>query len=428
MKTPFLVLGLILIYCGDTPPTPAPTTRQLIDQLSTSDFKARETAAKSLEASGEAILPALRQAQPQNDPEVRKRLTQLIARLERQYLLAPRMVTIKANQTQVGQVFADLARQTGYQLNCAQGSANVVSINVENVSFWEAVDLICQQTGLGLQAYGNDGEGLTFQSLGHYSPHVWYSGQFRVSAAGFHLSRSLDLAVRQKFNPINPARSETLTMTFQVVGEPKAPLMSLGQPRLTVAEDDLGNSLVPPQPRIYESSYHDYSYSPRNAIRQTQIQLHGPGQAQSLRLVKGTVPVTILAEKRPEVTIDDILNVKEKKFDGSQISFEIDDVKELPGRQVVIHTTIRRNAAEGQHDYSWTNSLAQRIEVVDDKGQKFTCEGFNWDSGSPTSVTGTFTFHDGGNAKLGKAAKLVYYNWIMAQHEISFEFKDLPLP
>jgi hypothetical protein len=428
LKTPVLALGIFLLYCGEPAPTESVSPRQLIEQLSASDYKVREAAAKALEAAGEAVLPTLRQAQPHNDPEVRKRLTQLIARLERQFLLAPRLVTIKADQTQVGQVFADLARQTGYQLNCTQGNANVVTVNADNVPFWEAVDQVCRQTGLGLQSYGNEGDGLTFQRLGQFSPHVFYTGQFRVSAAGFHLSRSLDLAVRQQFNPANPARSETLTLTFQVVGEPKAPLMSLGQPRLTLAEDDLGKSLVPPQARVYESSYHDYSYSPRNAVRQTQVQLHGPGQAQSLRHVKGTVPVTFLAEKRPELTIDDILNVKEKKFDGSQISFEIDDVKELPGRQVAIHATVRRNAAEGQHDYSWTNSLAQRIELVDDKGQKFTSEGFNWDSGSPTSVTGTFTFNDGGNAKLGKAAKLIYYNWIMAQHDIDFEFKDLPLP
>jgi hypothetical protein len=428
LKIRVVAFGIALLCVGVPAHADDPTTRKLIEQLASSDFKAREAAAKSLEAEGEAVLPALRQAHPSGDPEVRRRLTQLIARLERDFLLAPRMVSIKADQTPVGQVFADLARQTGYQLTCAQGNANVVTVQADNVPFWEAVDLVCRQTGHGLQSFGNEGDGLTFTRVGQFSPHVSYSGQFRVSAAGFHLSRSLDLAVRQQFNPVNPVRNETLTMTFQVCGEPKAALMSLGQPRVTLAEDENGNSLVPQQGKVYESAYHDYSYSPRTTVRQTQVQLLGPGQAQTLRHIKGTVPITFLAEKRPELTIDGILNVKDKKFDGPQIAFEIDEVKEMPGNQVHIHATVRRNASESQHDYSWTNSLAQRIELVDDKGQKFTSEGFNWDSGSPTSVTGTFQFNDGGNAKLGKAAKLIYYNWITAQHEVGFEFRDLPLP
>ena len=43
-------------------------------------------------------------------------------------------------------------------------------------------------------------------------------------------------------------------------------------------------------------------------------------------------------------------------------------------------------------------------------------------------MTGTFQFGDGGDAKIGKAAKFVYYNWITSQHQIEFEFRDLPLP
>ena len=33
-----------------------------------------------------------------------------------------------------------------------------------------------------------------------------------------------------------------------------------------------------------------------------------------------------------------------------------------------------------------------------------------------------------GNDKLGKPAKLVYYGWVTSQHQIEFQFADLPLP
>ncbi len=428
MKIRVAVLCLSIAGLSPAGRAETPSVAQLVEQLSAADFKTREAAGRTLEAAGAAALPALRQAQSHPDPEVRKRLAPLIARLERDAMLSPRLVSIKAEQKPAGEVFADLARQSGYQLNCAQGNTSVVTLQADNVPFWEAIDLVCRQSGHGLQSYGNDAEGLTFHRISQFSPHVCYAGQVRIAAAGFHLSRSLDLAVRQQMNPLHSPRSETLTFTFQLVGEPKAPLMSVGQPRLTLAIDDHGNSLVPQQGRTYESSYHDYSYAPRNAVRQTQVQLLGPGESQTLRHIKGTVPVTYLAEKKAELTIGDILAVKDKKFEGQQVILEIDEVKELPGKQVHIRATARRNANENQHDYSWTNSLAQRIELVDDQGQKFTSEGFNWDSGSPTSVTGTFQFNDGGNAKLGKASKLIYYNWITAQHEVGFEFKDLPLP
>lgn len=403
-----------------------PSTRQLIDALAAPNFKLREAATQTLETAGEAVLAELRQAQPHRDAEARKRLAQLIARIERNYLLAPKRVSLHADNLPADQLFADLSRQTGYAIACSQGAAATVSLHADNVAFWEAVDLVCRQSGHGLQGYG-ESDGLMFTRVGQFSPHVSYAGQFRVAASGFYLSRSLDLAVRQ-LNPLNPQRNETLTMSIQVCGEPKAALMSLGQPRISLAEDDAGNSLIPPQARVYESAYHDYSHGPRNPLRQTQLQLLGPGSAQAIRRIQGMVPVTYLAEKRPELTIDSILQVKDRRFDSPNLTFEINEVREMPGNQVHIHATVRRNVGENQHDYSWTNSLAQRLELVDAQGRKYTSEGFNWDSGSPTSVTGTFQFNDGGNAKLGKAAKLIYYNWITSQHEVTFEFRDLPLP
>ena len=72
--------------------------------------------------------------------------------------------------------------------------------------------------------------------------------------------------------------------------------------------------------------------------------------------------------------------------------------------------------------------LIQHVTLADDKGQKFQSHGFNWTNGTPTTVQGTFMFGDGGNAQLGKPHKLIYYGWVTMQHQVEFEFKDLPLP
>ena len=40
----------------------------------------------------------------------------------------------------------------------------------------------------------------------------------------------------------------------------------------------------------------------------------------------------------------------------------------------------------------------------------------------------TFTLGNPGNAKLGPPAKLIFFSWHTLQHQVAFEFKDLPLP
>ena len=112
----------------------------------------------------------------------------------------------------------------------------------------------------------------------------------------------------------------------------------------------------------------------------------------------------------------------------SDVSLDIAEAKEAQGKTYQIAMTARRAGKDQPHDYAWTNSLHQRVELTDAKGNKFLSHGFNWTNGTPTSVQGTFIFGDGGNAQIGKPHKLTYYGWVTTQHQIEFEFKDLPLP
>ena len=147
-----------------------------------------------------------------------------------------------------------------------------------------------------------------------------------------------------------------------------------------------------------------------------------------VKLLRGSVPVTMLAEQRPEIVIEKILQTKGKKFDGKEASLEIEDVKETPGRSVQISVTARRNTKDNnQYDYTWTNSIQQRVELTDAKGGKYMSNGFNWSNNTPASVQGTFIFTDP-TGKLGKPAKLTYFGWVTVQHQVDFEFHDLPLP
>jgi hypothetical protein len=424
------VLGCIVLVAGARPESP-PTVDQLIERLGSRDFKTREAAAKALSVRGEESLPAMRKAVSHPDPEIRKRLEQLITDTERSVMLAPKRVTLKLDNASLKDALAELTRVSGYRVELQGGlPQQQVSLDVQNTTFWEALDKLSAQAGLVLQQHHDMQGGLILYAQNSVTPFVDYRGPFRVWATGFHYSKSLTFGSLPRNQAGGGQRTETMSFMFSVVAEPKLPLLGLGQPKLTAALDDQDNSLVPPAAKngIYET-YHSGYYGYRNLMLQTQVQLVGPGAtARFLKVIKGALPITLLAEQRPEIVVDQILTAKDKKVEGKDVTLEITEVKEAPGRSYQIVMTARRNGKDQPYDYTWTNSLHQRIELTDDKGQKFQSLGFNWMNGTPTTVQGTFNFGDGGNAQLGKPAKLTYYGWVTMQHQVEFEFKDLPLP
>jgi hypothetical protein len=432
-------LGLALAVClavthaarAEGTASPPATIDRLIEQLGSPDFKTREAATRALTGRAAEALPVMKQAANHPNAEVRQRLAGLITDLERAALLAPKRVTLKLDNVPLKQA-ADLAKATGYkiELQNAAGSQPLVSLSAENATFWEVFDRLCGQGGLVLQQHYDASQGLVLYSQNAVVPFVDYRGPFRLSASGFHYNKSLTFATLPRNQFGAGQRTEQLTFTFSVVGEPRLPLLALGQAKLTAALDDQDQSLVPGPflGRTHESHYGGY-YGYRSTVLQAQVQLAGPGgAARAVKLIRGSVPVTLLAEQKPEIVIEDVLTVKNKKFEGKDVALDIEEVKETPGKTVQVMLTARRGGKEtNQYDYTWTNSLHQRVELTDAKGQKFQSNGFNWNTGNPTSVQGTFVFSDP-SGKLGKPAKLTYYGWVTVQHQVEFEFRDLPLP
>jgi len=202
--------------------------------------------------------------------------------------------------------------------------------------------------------------------------------------------------------------------------------MGVGQPKLLEAIDERGRSMIPAA-NIHETYYgHGGGYRMYNYT--TQVPLLWPDkEARNIKSIKGTVPVTLLADQKPEIVVEDILKVKKQKFTGPHTEIQIDEVKEVNKTSVQIKMTIR-NLNGGPNDYTWTNSVHQRIELQDAKGNKYFPHGYNWESSNQSSVTATFTYGTNGDANIGPAAKLIYQHWTMIQHQIEFEFKQLPLP
>jgi hypothetical protein len=413
---------------------PPPSVPRLIEQLGDPDFHTRDLANRLLEGLGPDILPQLRPARDAADPETRRRLDELIGRFETAVTLAPKRLTLDVHNKTIRQVFQEVTRQTGYKIEFWTGNEQQpYSFKFDRVPFWEALDQICQASGLVYQAgYGDDAVHL--QSTESYVPYVCYDGAFRLVANGFQQNRSVDFSTLPKV-PNGPRRSDSLAFTLSICAEPKLPLLGVGEPRLEAAYDDQHNSMVPPHTGgegfgTVNRVVARYGNGFRSFSHQMQLGLVRPSEkATAVKLIKGSVPVTLLVSEKPEVVTDKLMEAKGKKFSAGGATFAVEEVAATPANQYQIRMSITDESKDAaDNDYTWLNSLYYRIDVQDEKGNKFQPFGSNWMNSSPRQVQIQFTYGAPGNQKLGPPAKLVYRSWTTMQTQVTFAFKDLPLP
>jgi hypothetical protein len=419
-----------------TPPTPA--LQRLIEQLGDSDFRKRDEAVRLLEAEGMPALPALKKALGHPDAEVRRRVHDLIPQLETAAYLAPRRVTLKMNNRPLRAIFDELTRQAGYKIEFwANNTGQTYSFTFEDVTFWEAFDRICQDASLVLQANYGDERLILQQQPGHV-PHIQRSGAFRFVPTGFQLYRHLNFGLVGGELP--PAqRSETLTLSFQVFSEPRIPLLGMGEVRLNAAYDNQKNSMLLPanpvpdhlNPRWGMRTHYASRYGNGNRSHwmQSQFNLARPSEKASLaKSIRGTIPLTVLVEQKPVVVTDKVLAAKGKKVIVGTTTFFFEDVSALANKQYQLKLTVTEDNKENPNDYTWMSTLYNRIELQDEKGNKYQVYGSSWGNGGPTNVQMTLTYGQQPGTTVGPPARFVFHEWTTMEHLVSFEFKDLPLP
>ena len=150
-------------------------------------------------------------------------------------------------------------------------------------------------------------------------------------------------------------------------------------------------------------------------------------KSRVVKYIKGSVPVTLLAEQRPEVVTDKILTGTGRKAKFGTTSIKVEEVTETQaGKQYQVRMTVNEEGKE--NDWNWMNTLYQRIELHDEKGNKFQTYGTSFGGNGAGGMQVTFTYGYSGGPKMGVPTKLIFYAWTMIQYQVNFEFKDLPLP
>jgi hypothetical protein len=432
-------IALTSLLAGETPPRPTPPDFDAwIEQLADSDYQKREAALQLLQNQGAAALPALRKAISHPDIEVRRRVVDLIPTLEVAALLAPKRVNLKMTNKNLREVFDEIARQTDLKVEFwTNNPQETHSFDLRNVTFWEALDRINRESGLVIQqSYGDDKIRLNQQN--GYVPHIGYAGAFRFAANNIHQSRNVDLSVVSR--DTGPGRrQDNLTFSFTIYVEPRLSILGLGDVKLTAAYDNEKNSLLLPAVSPEQEGlmpgmigmrrWSSGRYGNKASSYQAQVNLNRVSEkATTIKTLRGSVPINLLAEQKPVVVAEKVLTAKGKKVTIDTTTIHVGDVTEQPNKQLQVKLSISEDNKD-PNDFSWMNTMYQRIQLFDDKGNQYQVYGTSWGNNGANHVDLTFTYGQMPNVmKAGTPAKLVFMSWHTLTHQLNFEFKDIPLP
>ena len=460
---------------GDAKAPGGPPVEPLIEQLGSKDFKIREKARKAILALGKEALPALRLGHSHADAEVRRALEELIPPLERALTLTPHLVTLHVNNKTVNEVVTELAKQSGLKILLGQNEGQMdmqnnqeimmmqggmvfvksaggmmaqapppaapppaadkgakYSFHFDKVPFWEAFDKISERCGVVFQQ-GYTGDDTLHVLARSYVPYCCTSGPFKIVATGFSYNRSSNFAqVPRTPQQYGQQSYESLNLNLTIAVEPRLPILQLGQVKLTCAVDEENRSLLAPNDGNFYGPWgwqwrSNYGNWNRSVVHMTNANLCWPAKnCRTVQTLRGIIPVTVLAEQRPLLVTDKLMESKGKKIKVAQATFAIEDIVKLANKQQQIKVAITEE--NNTNDYSRIQTLQQRLELQDNKGNKLPCNCMITNWGGPNNAQFTLMAQPTNDRKLGPPSKLIYISWVTMEHEVPFEFHGLPLP
>ena len=139
----------------------------------------------------------------------------------------------------------------------------------------------------------------------------------------------------------------------------------------------------------------------------------------------------------PEILVPEPLKVKGKTFVGRTMEVDLGALTEDANTKgnYNLEITARKlgDNDPNRPDYNWSNTVWQKIEIIDANGNAYRTYGPNNSNNNGNTVTMTIPYGNqdrrgGQPAKLGPPVKMVINEWLSITHEVTFEFKDLPLP
>jgi hypothetical protein len=279
------------------------------------------------------------------------------------------------------------------------------------------------------------------------TPFLLIRGPFRLEATWLHEDRDVDLTGTAKKDT---GRSDRLTLSVSVHAEPRITIQKISPAKVEEATDSDGKSLIeptPPPPPKKEPPPPLPGGRPRPAPPQPAPILTPSGypsgrgtfrgesltfadvrlrrasdSAKTLKLVRGTIQVKSILIRKPVIVTSKLMEAGGTMFKAGNDGLQISRVQQQGGNYVEVEIAVPRDDT-GRSYNTWT----ERFHVEDDAGNRYQSSG----GGSRSDGRGywiSMYFSPPFNKKPGPATKLVFEDWIVHEHTIPFEFKDVPLP
>lgn len=463
-----LPLAIALVILAQGPAATEPPDRQaasLVARLASDDRSTRDAASSALRALGPAALPALRAARHSNAPALQSRAAALMKAIDQDPLIHPRTIALDYKDAAMREVIKDLTDRTGCRVTIYSAETEWLATRITlrtpaPVPFWSAVDKVCAAGRFGSNL-GSDGGGTTVAIFRGYSTGpVSDYGPFRVQLDGISFQgryRQLHLKPAGSPEPgpnLGADQAENSFIEAHVNVEPRMLLKNAGKLKKLIAEDDLGQSLLPADPLGKQDDF-EFGFTPAaSSLAQIPLAQDKKG-SRSIKILRGVAPVAV-GGLRSEPIVIPLLGAEGKSFQGDDTVVTVRSVaKRLPAQRFVIEPA----GADGKTDASKTRpreSMAvlltirptdpkvaapdlseEQFTVVDGAGKEWTATPRILTGNEPkvqgSAVDCVLFFSDENLAPLPwsrelKGFALRYREMTVVPVDVPFEFKDIPLP
>jgi hypothetical protein len=230
-------------------PTSRPTTQvsALIDDLTSDSYETRQAATKKLVEMGDAVEPQLHEALKGDlTDEARARITAALRGIQEHRDFGPSVITLHYKNAPLPTVLNDFATQAGADLGVRRPEIagfignRYVSVDLDHVNFWTALDTVGQISNLRPQPYNGE----TRMLLGMNGGGMMMSSDKSVISGPFIIVPQTSSRTVSYYNG-GGQRSSTLSLQLMAMAEPKLHIIgNHNQDWLKECLDEKGHSLL----------------------------------------------------------------------------------------------------------------------------------------------------------------------------------------
>jgi hypothetical protein len=339
--------------------------------------------------------------------------------------LAPKRVTLPGKDLPLGNVLAELRKQTGTVVQDKRIAAKDarLRLDLDGVTFWQAVDAVADQLGAGVSPYQGDGS-IALVDGNPKNARVSTSGIFRSAVKRLRLDRDLETGVH------------SAVVNLEVAWEPwfKPLYLELKSYHAEFARDAAGKALKAEGRGTGQEDVHG------RPAAVTELHLPAPKRSsQALARLKGTVSV-IGAARLLTVRFDDLAGLardgkprKQSPEDG--ITVTLSKLTKVDTDLWQVYVTLSYPPG-GPRFESYQNWLVYNEIYLEKKGKKGSRVRFVGREGNrnlesdPARIRYDFA-EEGKGPRLGEPGDwtLVYRTPSrLVEVTAPFDFQDIPLP